>query len=95
MKYNNTKDNHNSTKDNHNNTKDNHNNTKKPKQQQLPQDHLRLATIHTRKIRMLPNEQKVIIQSKAENPKQFLILVYFISFVMFDTYRSVHRSMAQ
>jgi hypothetical protein len=46
-------------------------------QQHLPQDHLRLATIHTRKIRILPIEQKVIIQSKAENPKQFLIIVYF------------------
>jgi hypothetical protein len=41
------------------------------------QDHLRLATIHTRKIRILPNEQKVIIPSKAENPKQFLIIFYF------------------
>jgi hypothetical protein len=40
------------------------------------QDHLRLAAaIHTSKIRILPNEQKV--QSKAENPKQFLIIVYF------------------
>jgi hypothetical protein len=37
---------------------------------------LRLATIHTRK-RILPNEQKVIIQTKAENPEQFLIIVYF------------------
>jgi hypothetical protein len=41
------------------------------------QDHLRLAKIHTRKIRILPNEQKVIIPTKAENPKQFLIIVYF------------------
>jgi hypothetical protein len=49
----------------------------KTNQQQLPQDHLRLATINTRKIRILPNEQKIIIQSKAENPKQFLIIVYF------------------
>jgi hypothetical protein len=44
---------------------------KKPNQQQLPQDHSRLATILTKKIRILPNEQKVIIQSKAENPKNY------------------------
>jgi hypothetical protein len=59
------------------NTKDNHNNTNKPNQQQLQQDHLRLATIHKRKIRILRIEQKLIIQSKAENPKQFLMIVYF------------------
>jgi hypothetical protein len=46
-------------------------------QQQLSTRPPKLATIHTRKIRILPNEQKVIIQSKAENPKHFVIIVYF------------------
>jgi hypothetical protein len=33
-------------------------------------DNLKLATIHPRKIRILPNKQKVIIQTKAEIPEQ-------------------------
>jgi hypothetical protein len=59
------------------NTQDNHNNTNDQINNNYAQDHLRLATIHPRKIRILPNEQNVIIQSKAENPKHFPIIVYF------------------